>query len=168
MIQVRTSVFETNSSSIHSICIARGDRRKPKDWETTIVLTVTMQHFGWEFRKLDTPDLRASYAYTAAVDLDLGADMKELIWELCGEEGINVVFQDSDDAYFYGVDHCDGTYDFVKALLHNKRLLKDFIFCKNSCVFTGNDNSEAPSKLALDEDSWHDKNPGGIIYFKSN
>lgn len=169
MIQVRSSVFETNSSSIHSICIARGSSLRSKDYSYPAHLDVHLRSYGWEFAKLETVEDRASYVYSLAMSMDEaeGEVIKSHIFDICSENDVDVDFDlDRDD--FWGVDHaCDGT-EFLLDMLHNKKLLRDFIFCKRSCVFTGNDNSEAPKHLALDEDAWLDKNPGGIAYFKGN
>lgn len=165
MIQIRTSVFETNSSSIHSICISRG----PRGYAEPAYVEVALNDYGWNFEKLDTVNERASYAYSlaATIDFDMGEQMKEAIFDVCSEMDIDVDF--SSNFYdFYGVDHAGDAIEFVHDVLRSKKLLRDFIFRKDSCVFTGNDNSDAPKHHVLDEDSWHDKNPGGIAYFKGN
>ena len=169
MIQNRPSIFETNSSSIHAICIARGSRLRPKDYESVSHLEVKLQGFGWAFNKLNTAEKRASYVYSMAASFGRteAEEMKERIFDICSEMDIDVDFQ-IDDYDFWGVDHAEDGSEFIRDMLRNKKLLTDFIFCKHSCVFTGNDNSEAPKHLALDEDSWLDKNPGGIMYYKGN
>lgn len=171
MIQVRSSVFETNSSSIHSICIARGSRLHPKDYESIDHLDISIGDFGWRFKKYDTAAARASYLYTLACDLDRGEEMKNRIFVLLGDLGIDVDFRNADDEEEYWYCHVDHAYEaeeFLNSMFHSDRLLIDFILCKRSCVFTGNDNEETPRKQAADEDSWLDKNPGGIMYCKMN
>lgn len=66
MRQIRTGVFETNSSSTHSICIST-ERSLPLDYPS--VVHFSCKHFGWKEAKLDSPDEKASYLYASILDL---------------------------------------------------------------------------------------------------
>lgn len=61
MIQIRNGVFETNSSSTHSICISK----KPVDADGCHV-DFHFGEFGWENDDADVAD----YLYTAIYELD--------------------------------------------------------------------------------------------------
>ena len=59
MQKIRKNVFETNSSSTHSICIA-------KDMELIIPTSIHFEfgEFGWEVDTLSSVYEKASYLYT--------------------------------------------------------------------------------------------------------
>ena len=61
MIQVRGGVFETNSSSTHSICI----QKKPVDADYSYIVFNTGE-YGWDEREVNLGD----YLYTAILCLD--------------------------------------------------------------------------------------------------
>jgi len=165
MIQVREAMFETNSSSMHTICIARPDSRKEYDVPT--VLHVDLGEFGWEWKKYSTPDDRASYIYTLAdyIDESAGRQMKERIFKLCIEKGIDVEF-DRHNSEWACVDHGSEARDFLESMQRSSSKLFDFIFAKDSCIFTGNDNSDAPAKLRKQMIAWDEEHPSGEIYYK--
>ena len=72
MIQIRSGVFETNSSSTHSICI-------PKKTKSTVnFVDFEIGEFGWENESVDP----ASYLYTAILDAYDYDEAQEKIAEL--------------------------------------------------------------------------------------
>lgn len=153
MRQIRTGVFETNSSSTHSICIST-ERSLPLDYPS--VVHFSCKHFGWKEAKLDSPDEKASYLYASILDLFSQRDaekIKNKIHEYLSEEDIVCEFDEPiyhtysgmrfiDNA---GIDHAgnDEHMDFVKAVLHNKKRLLRYLFSINSYVLTGNDNNDS-------------------------
>lgn len=66
--QIRRSVFETNSSSTHSICISK----KPVNINTERVIGFEIGDYGWENGCVDIKD----YLYTAIMSFD---DRDELL-----------------------------------------------------------------------------------------
>ena len=60
MINVRQNLFETNSSSVHAICIA-----KDNNYYIPKSLHFAFGEFGWETEVLTNPESLASYLYTA-------------------------------------------------------------------------------------------------------
>ena len=72
MIQIRKGVFETNSSSTHSIAI-------PKDCKPVNSIRFNIGEFGWEWREADAAD----YLYTAIHYIaDTESDAQEKIERL--------------------------------------------------------------------------------------
>lgn len=129
MISIRTSIFETNSSSVHALVI-------PKDTKITIPNRVSLYYgeYGWE-QSVETDTL--DYIYTACVDRGQ-EEVDKLISYLKrkGVEEINIL--SSNDNGNYGIDH---GYDVPLAeLFANENLLDRFLFGYNSYVQTGNDN----------------------------
>lgn len=134
---IRKGVFETNSSSSHSIAIASEDKEFVldtiyPDQHGTII--IRGEEFGWEWFKHNDAETKASYAAQQFMNNDHMLDvLKEVIMEQTG--ATVVTFEGLDNGY---VDH--DSYGIVS---ENKDELRNFIFNKNSWLFGGNDNSEA-------------------------
>ena len=153
MIQVRRGVFETNSSSTHSIVICRQDT--PQTFDR---VTFSIGEYGWGHELLATPDERASYFYTLACAL-LCRDVADEIWDMLGKYGIDCefdirpVFSKGDWKYLENgyVDHCsdDDAPSFVAAMLRSAKRMIDFIFNPKSVVALSNDNSDNDPKYDL-------------------
>ena len=142
MIKVRHNVFETNSSSVHSLVVAAEATEPQED------VIFEIDEFGWECAVYcDTFD-KASYFYTAACEL-YKRDMANEIRELLEPYGIVCIFKvpaHFNPEYGYldngGIDHYDETREFVEALLGNSDELIRFLFNPNSFIITCNDNME--------------------------
>jgi hypothetical protein len=145
MIKIRNSVFETNSSSVHSIVVST----EPVDFAPTSIY-FELGEFGWSMDELDDSFARASYFYTAACCLyerDVAPELRYMLEPY----GYNLVFDppifDEDGWLKNGyVDHVDECKEFVDTLMSDATLLINFIFDDRSFVITGNDN--------CDEISW--------------
>lgn len=139
MIQVRNGVFETNSSSTHSICI----QKKPVDADYSYI-TFNTGGYGWGEREVSLSD----YLYTAILCLDPDgkkgylSKLKSILDSHC----ISYEFEwpeydekwhDYKDCY---IDHYDETAPFVEAMLSDEDLLLRGLFGQDSVVYTGNDN----------------------------
>lgn len=133
---IRKGVFETNSSSSHSIAIATEDKEFVLD---TIypnqdgVIIVNGDEYGWDWFKHNDAETKASYAAQSFTYDDNQLEvLKEVIMEQTG--ATNVIFQGLNDGY---IDH--DSYGIVPT---GKSELRNFIFNKNSWLFGGNDNSQ--------------------------
>lgn len=153
MRQERCGVFETNSSSTHSICIT-------KNRKAEIVLPeklyVRCGNFGWDERKLETPEDKVAYLYAAILSLYNRRDVeiaKNRIFIFLGEVGVDCDFEQAEyerlswcNGYIYcinaSLDHaCEGDLPkFVENVLRNRGRLLRFLFSDESFVLTGNDN----------------------------
>ena len=157
MIQIRQGVFETNSSSTHSIVVTDSKT------EPGLYVDFRMGEFGWEWSKLETISEKASYLYTLACD-NLGRDVYQDLYKILTKYGVrcecslpakfvkskysNYVYLDN--GY---VDHStDGqARDFVDRMLKHEHALIKFLFSEESFVVTGNDNCDE------DEYDWFQK-----------
>lgn len=137
----RKGVFETNSSSTHSISIASGDFVPAKFPIEGGVCKVFPGKFGWEFMDYTMASVKASYCLTYVKtggdpDGQLGVMLKEVLGEVTGR---NVVFMqgvtDNDLDY---IDH--QSFDACKQAFASKDTLRAFIFNPKSVLRTGNDN----------------------------
>lgn len=140
MIQIRQGVFETNSSSTHSICI----QKKPVSADYSHIV-FNIGEFGWEEREVNFGD----YLYTAIVCLKSKKCLNKLK-EILDKHHITYEFEAPvyDNSYGYDylingyIDHDTETYEFVHTVLDDEDMLLRGLFGGNSAVYTGNDNVE--------------------------
>jgi len=130
---IRRGVFETNSSSTHSLCIGEGDltdRVAPDPQDGKV--HVYSGEFGWEENTYRHVADRLSYAYTHA------KDHPELLERLAAvikkHTGCEVAFHD-DDGY---IDH--QSWEVPQAAFMDDETLAQFLFCPKSYFVTDNDN----------------------------
>jgi hypothetical protein len=133
---IRHGVYETNSSSSHSVSI--GLQESKEFLLDTLypdqdgIITIEGGEYGWEWFKHNDAATKASYAAQQfSHDDEKLQILKEVIMEQTGAE--DVVFEDLKNGY---IDH-----DSSGIIDSNKTILRDFIFNKNSWLFGGNDNS---------------------------
>lgn len=155
--QIRSSVFETNSSSTHSIAI-------PRSCEQVNSVSFYTDEFGWAFDEVDAADYFYTAMYeTSSTEEELNEKIKRLK-NILDEYGIDYdlsepethIFHDSydnkdyfclDDGY---VDHAEDLRGFVNELLDNGDKLVRFI--SGGLVFTGNDNSNPNGFISRNEE----------------
>ena len=152
MIQIRKGVFETNSSSTHSICISK-EKIKAKDVDGRKIY-FGFGEYGWEFGCVNDT---ASYLHTAIADMSRIKEYKERIKrikQILNKYGVEYEFEPvkfvdneyggyvipADNRYAY-VDHAGECADMVDALLNDEDLLIRYLFGK-SCIYTGYDISD--------------------------
>ena len=144
MVKIRSGMFETNSSSTHTIIVT--DQKT----DPGLFVDFRMGDFGWKFSKLTTIDEKASYLYTAACCL-YNRDVYQDLYEVLVKYGVQCSCSKPAKSDQYGicngyVDHVDGVYRFVERMLGHEHALIKYLFSDESFVITGNDN--------CDEDQW--------------
>ena len=133
---IRTGVFETNSSSSHSLSVARGDQEFVYDTiypDQNGVIRVVGQEFGWGWEKFNDTMTKLAYAFQDSFGQE--DFIKEIVME---QTGATEVLFDEDGGY---IDH-DGV-GTTQELRGDREAMRNFIFNKNSWLFIGNDNSHA-------------------------
>lgn len=141
---IRNNVFETNSSSTHSISI----NENLIEWDSiesendTIILTGG--EFGWGWQKYNDALTKANYCAVILKNCPgkfnfSKSEFKESIKEVVGVTKVKIKV----DKYSY-VDH--NSIDNLSNI-YNKDQLKNFIFNKRSWLFLGNDNDYAPNNF---------------------
>lgn len=154
--QIRNSVFETNSSSTHSIAISK----KPVTVGKHIHFGIG--EFGWENDCVDTAD----YLYTAILEQNEADELLDRLVEILNKYSIEYSFEEPNYTVSrdgtckwldYGyVDHSSETREFIFAVLEDEDLLMRCLF-GNSCVYTGNDNQDdRPSGCNIAEAKYYD------------
>jgi len=147
---IRRSVFETNSSSSHSVSIVQGDYIPDKLYVGPgKVCEICPGEFGWEEESYYDAATKASYAFTYAKempDYGLGDGEREMDMLKKVIEAVTkavVQFVGTGDKYHpYGyIDHQsieDGGPG--KEVFASEETLRDFIFNPASELRTDNDN----------------------------
>ena len=143
MKQVRYGVFESNSSSMHSIAIPKNVDR------ATTFISVGFDEYGWEFDEADP----LAYLHTAIYEVYDKNNAKEKVKELADILERNGIESDFMDPQYgeYGfdsgyIDHGNELGGFLEELFNDEDLLVRYI--NGGRVFTGNDNS-GPEELAF-------------------
>jgi len=150
MKKIRQKVFETNSSSSHSISISDIDDGL---YDTIIPnengdIVLTGGEFGWEWLKFNSALTKANYC---AVDQATNPIHKQMLEEVLKKQtGCNEVLFNYEENGSY-IDH-DSTGTAGNAFV-SKEVLRNFIFNKRSWLFTGNDNESAPPNFKDDPDT---------------
>lgn len=148
MIKIRRNVFETNSSSVHSIVVC--NEALPDNCSSFIFFQ--LGEFGWSMGVLDDTLERASYFYTAACELRQHDVANEII-DLLAPFGIECMFDEENEPDYTnydgfnalnngGIDHVDECQEFVDALMNDGEMLAHFLLDDRSFVITGNDNCD--------------------------
>lgn len=166
-IHIRRSVFETNSSSSHSLTVRERDlAQMPFDEQTMRqgVVYVSPDHYGWEWMRYYQPANKIAYllAQITGGDLEQGhMDSDEFTRFLCEQypdlalicqtverhTGCIVQFQGGE----CGIDH-ESQGNGLQTLSDPVELEK-LLFSPYSYIETGNDNSSAPSSIQTDDGS---------------
>ena len=160
--QIRSSVFETNSSSTHSIAISKAPVVAGK------YISFGIGEFGWENDCVDTADYLYTailYAYSFTVAEEKIEHLKRTL------DKYNVSYQFEEPVYEtsrwgtylkYGyVDHGSECTDFIEDVLDDEDMLMRYLF-GNSFVYTGNDNQDdRPSGCNIAEKYVYVENDNG-------
>ena len=156
--QIRSSVFETNSSSTHSIAISKAPVVIGKS------IHFGIGEFGWENDTADTAD----YLYTAILYVyssEVAEEKLEHLKRILDKH--DVYYQFEEPKYWIGssghtyldngyVDHGNELTEFLDIILSNEDLLMRYLF-GDSTVYTGNDNQDNdPSGCNIAEAEYYD------------
>ena len=141
MIQIRSNVFETNSSSTHSICISK---KEPKIGS---YVSFNLGRFGWENSEADTAD----YLYTAIMCRSDHDKLLDKLKKILDNYGIMYDFEEpksnSWSWYDFYIDHAEELGAFINTVLNDEDMLMRLLFNSESVVYTGNDNDFGDDKM---------------------
>ena len=151
-IKIRKSVFETNSSSMHSVCISGGNARYA-DFPNGVI-EAEFEGYGWGYDELTSISEKISYVLTCMqyYDQDIRnvADLKESVYftwlsqMVHGYTGAKIEILSEDDNTDMGyVDHQSS--DMLDDYFRNdenvfKENMKELIFNPNISIVIDNDN----------------------------
>ena len=165
-IQIRRGVFETNSSSVHTLTITKNSNnlKFPKK------LIFDSGNYGWEHARLTTPEEKASYLWEGIISVFPDYKNKNLteynkaiasITKILKSVGVKAVFKynnpkyeesewgnhyefcdkdgNIDDGY---MDHSSELCTFLYDVCFDKTKLLNYLFSTESFIKTGNDNED--------------------------
>lgn len=174
MLQIRKNVFETNSSSSHSLHVEPGDLVEaplPQNVLRSGVLTLEPGEYGWEWHRYYSMTDKANYLLTqfAPDTTKYGTEPAEIAKELRSEiPQLDMLFTALEELTgvsievkrFSGyVDH--DSVGVGRSLFGNLHDLKSFLMSQSSYLETGNDNCSPP--VRIDTDSGHSE-----LYYPQN
>lgn len=137
--KVRSSVFETNSSSTHSLVVSNLNDLLEQPFSDIDIkngsITVEQGEFGWEWETYSSVYDKLMYLATASKE---NPEHRQMICDAVKEHtGLDVIFDDENEGY---VDHQSSDVpDVVWSL--GVEGVKKFLFNPRSVLETGNDNS---------------------------
>lgn len=146
---IRKGVFETNSSSTHSICIGKEDKRfctdkLPIDEQGRIM--IWPGEFGWEIDHYNDAVTKASYCLTWAKqynkeDVVYVNMLKKVISEQMNVSKDKIIFRTINDDTYYPNGYIDHQSIYVaQKAFESEDSLRAFIFNPESILITDNDN----------------------------
>lgn len=139
-ITIRDSVFETNSSSMHSFSWVK--TFEPNKLHFPVELEVKTAEFGWgppiEFKEGSVEE-KVSYLYTAAVQFDKVEELEEMLINIANTFDFIIYFENINMEEFYGIDHqsSDEAKELLNTVLNNEADLLNFLFRDDTdCIIT--------------------------------
>lgn len=155
---IRNSVFETNSSSTHSITIAGENMAKVYDTmfpDSEGEITIVGIDDSYQFDKFNDPHTKASFLLTSILDvmqtiLNFGneQDPNYAYFEALYYRVIDVIKQHTGCETVDYIEPEQGLWGYKHKSFfepfEDSEAIKNFIFNKNSWFFTGNDNDHEP------------------------
>lgn len=165
MIQIRSSVFETNSSSTHSIAISK------KSVTIGKYVYFGIGEYGWENDCVNP----ANYLYTAILYVyssEVAEEKIEHLKRILDKYDVSYEFEEpeywiSSDGRAYldngYIDHGYELGEFLEAIFSNEDLLMRYLF--GAFVYTGNDNQDdCPSGCNIaDKYIWEEDEHGNYV-----
>jgi len=149
MRKIRQGMFETNSSSTHSITIHPGVCTAKLAVNVNGAVTIRPGDFGWEVETYKDAETKASYCLTYAMQTKRGKLLKMLrkvIKEQVGAKSVafEALHPDSDYGDEWGhIDHQSiDDSDVCGPAFESETALRQFIFNRESILRTDNDNHE--------------------------
>jgi hypothetical protein len=135
MKKIREGVFETNSSSSHSITLGVGEFIPSPLYRENGVTIIGQDEFGWEINDYSDSNTKAAYALTyASGDESLIEMLEKVVRREIGDAGLQM---DTECGNGY-IDHqssCIGN-----SIFESEDTLHRFIFNRASSLHTDNDN----------------------------
>lgn len=136
MKNIRRSVFETNSSSMHSLSIIGSSRLTPKNFPS--IVNVEYGEFGWGYDRLSTPVEKLSYLITEySKDKPM---IKKIVKVFEDYTGSKVIVEDNGEGYYSKgyIDHQSS--GMISELIENGLSICDLLFDEKYAIIIDNDS----------------------------
>lgn len=167
MFQLRSNIFETNSSSIHTFCVSKEHR--DYSYLKGEKVYIGTGEYGWHGSCYDA----LSYLYTA---LQYDEDKVMKLDKKLKEFGVIPIYSNgclehgeyNDDDITGYVDHDECFYEIWDELVKNNDIFMNFIFGFDTGIYLSTDNSD----VYIDEDEsnfplkQYNENKKEYVYYK--
>lgn len=144
MKKVRNEVFETNSSSSHSITLSRNENGEFDKKTPIVVKPYWHGGFGWEFETWNTIEEKLAYMIRCLVCYDFNEenlqDKIKPIQERLHNLGIDFELPTYEEYMNGYVDHEDWYQGEIEYIYEDNDRLLAFLLNNESCIEGGNDN----------------------------
>lgn len=146
--QIRKNIFETNSSSTHSIVVGNDGENIYDGLPGS--LEFHGDEFGWEHKLYNDTQKKANYLFTSLIYTETPFEYEEKIKNILAKWDIEAIFDEIQDkggyyeiagGYSY-VDHGRNNRDLVEELCGDEVELMNYLFSNGSYVETSNDNDD--------------------------
>ena len=144
---IRSNAFETNSSSTHSITIGKTGTYCgiTPDWDN--VVRFVPGEYGWGPEDFTSVDDRLSYLWIYIKDwvsdpakqAEFMNMFKICVIEHTGASDVEPILRNDYSPYGY-IDHQSVESNDLDYIFESGETLKSFLFDKNTCIHTNNDN----------------------------
>lgn len=164
---IRKGVFETNSSSIHTLTILNNNEsidydKMLEDFDKR-KYNIEVGEFGWEFEVYNDPISILEYIYSFAFQRDNETDSQQNYVSKLKSLLPNTNFIEPEDDYYYFIDHCYDWENQLDFIFENKENLAELMF--NGEIRTGNDNTDGDY---IEEKLYHPRDNIKIHLYKGN
>jgi len=170
MFNIRKSIWETNSSSTHAICISNNSVNNI-DYYDCSTIYYHLGEYGWATEMLSGATELLSYLMTTIKDYndchaddDLKYD-ENYIADILRKYNIEIECYNT-DCYYY-VDHVSDSKEWLDAIYNDESMLLNYLFSADSFIITGNDNSEESEEYIKEHIDDIDTSTYNI-YYKGN
>lgn len=142
--QIRNNIFETNSSSVHTITISNNFPQRIDNY-----IFFDRGQYGWEWEIYNSCQDKANYLYECMIDLfyhnNLLKEKCDRIKEELALYNVDCDFAEVNEINQYDgyVDHGGQNEELVNYLLDNPDKLINYLFNDTSYIGTGNDNVDS-------------------------
>jgi hypothetical protein len=130
-IKIRKSIFETNSSSMHSLSIGKEPKDLTPNEEYSDVITLGVGEYGWGYEVITTWLEKADYL---AVNIDPESDRYSMLTEAIHKQYPNLIVKLSIHGY---IDH--QSYGVIWENLNSTQEVYNMLFGR-STIIIDNDN----------------------------
>jgi hypothetical protein len=168
----RIGMPETNSSSSHAVSISTSPDNLvspgDKDWDIEITEDGVLRipggrDFGWEYFKTNSILIKLQYLcgiYCYDIRSDSGKKkitrLKKILRQIFGVKDVEFLWitdfserlkeaEDPEDVYYSYPEIDHNSHDIFEEITENINVIRTFLLSRDSWLFGGNDNSDAPA-----------------------
>lgn len=144
---IRKSVFETNSSSCHSLTLASGDTYEGVTPNSNNQIILETGDFGWSIEDFSDAHSKMSYVWIYMRDWDTEEHLKDMFKKVVFEHtgASEIIMPESETSYGMDsgyIDHQSVESKNLRYLFDSEYTLKTFLFNPQSSIHTDNDNHD--------------------------